>query len=68
MADDADNAQKAIDSAMRMALSRVLKPALPANPDPYCDRCGELIGDARKAAMPSALYCIECQFSRESQR
>ena len=68
MADDADNAQKAIDSAMRMALSRTLAPELPANPDLDCDRCGELIGDARKAAMPSARLCIVCETARSSRR
>ena len=68
MADDADNAQTAIDSAIRMALSRARVQELPANDDLDCAKCGELIGEARKAAMPSARLCIVCERERSSKR
>ncbi len=31
-----------------------------------CDNCGKPIGEKRIEAMPSAIYCIECQSALES--
>lgn len=34
----------------------------------HADRCGEPIPEARRAALPGVLYCVECQQLMERRR
>jgi len=65
--DDAVNKQ--IESSILDAIDNIRRQlnqnTLSAN---YCKECGEAIFDARKKAMPGALYCIQCQNDIDKQQ
>lgn len=36
--------------------------------DEFCQDCGEEIGAKRRAAMPSATRCVDCEYQQERKR
>ncbi len=62
MADDADIAADHEQTLLDLRLAEVLRTArLPARVGIACLICGEEISAARRAALPNACTCVDCQ-------
>jgi phage/conjugal plasmid C-4 type zinc finger TraR family protein len=59
-----DQIDASVDDAVKLARSR-----LPTGESPIrCDECGELIPEARRAAVPGVRFCIRCQTEHDEER
>jgi phage/conjugal plasmid C-4 type zinc finger TraR family protein len=57
--------QDQIDDSVKDAVSGA-RARLPAGESAeYCDDCGELISERRRAALPGVRTCISCQAARD---
>jgi phage/conjugal plasmid C-4 type zinc finger TraR family protein len=66
VSDVADRAAEVIEAACEAGLARVqAELAGPGEVD--CQTCGATIGADRRAALPSAVRCMDCQQKRERQ-
>lgn len=72
--DEFDRAQELEMRQREQAISRqrrqfaALATALHAEADPNCQECGEHIPLARRAAIPGATLCVDCQAVKEQQQ
>jgi phage/conjugal plasmid C-4 type zinc finger TraR family protein len=56
-----DQINDSVSDAVKLARSR-----LPTGPgEIYCHECGGEIPEARRAAMPGARLCVDCQSARD---
>lgn len=67
MPDNADEAWKLIENMESVQINLIrTKLELPGRG--ACEDCGELIPQARRLKMPSAVTCVTCQEIREHQK
>ncbi len=67
MADDGDVAQ-ALDERIRAGMIAAARAQIEGEGTDDCEDCGAPIGAARRAALPSASRCVDCQERRERRK
>lgn len=67
MADDCDVAQ-ALDERIRAGMIAAARAQIEGEGADECEDCGAPIGAARRAALPSATRCVDCQERRERRK
>ena len=67
MADDADRAQ-ALDERIRAGRIAAVRARIDGDGADDCEDCGAPIMPARRAALPSATRCVDCQERRERRK
>jgi phage/conjugal plasmid C-4 type zinc finger TraR family protein len=66
MSDVCDQAQRLEEGERDAAIAGIVRAAgRETNPFRWCLDCGDDIDPERRAALPSALRCLECQEARE---
>lgn len=67
MADCCDAAQ-ALDERIRAGMIAAARAQVQGEGADDCEDCGAPIGPARRAALPSATRCVDCQERRERRK
>ncbi len=63
---DDDDVLKVIETSLENGID-FARSQLRGQGTEYCLDCGEKIPDARRKALPSVTYCIQCQSDRDGQ-
>ncbi|ENX4473600.1 TraR/DksA C4-type zinc finger protein [Enterobacter roggenkampii] len=64
MADEVDDAQLRTERLIEAGILRVVA-SMNRNGSVFCEDCGERIPDKRRACLPEAVTCVDCQHKRE---